>query len=156
MTHRHASRRRVLAFLITVCSPFLTILPGTIVGSSYATALAATMPRPVLESDPSAPLPVATCRRLLGSASSGMSDQQICRLRDDLYEIAEVAVTLRGTAQTIRPDVDALAIVSDDERDLALERAAIFEFDAGFARGTATRRALAETMSAAAKKGRRS
>ena len=50
-------------------------------------------------------LPIDRCRQILGASANGLSDQEIEHLRDQLYGMAQVALSLflesrRPSAQT--------------------------------------------------------
>ena len=102
--------------------------------------LSTSMPR----SDPkhAEPMSVAACRRLLGHVGEGVSDEELTRLRDQLYEIARSAVTVFEMSATDTSDVKALDCLPASVREDALERASIIEFDAHLPRGFATRAAV--------------
>jgi hypothetical protein len=81
------------------------------------------------------------CRRLLGGSASGISDAVLTQIRDQLYAVADCAVSLYSSDRAAEPE--ALALVGDEDRVAVIERAAIVEFDAGQSRSIATRVALA-------------
>jgi len=78
-------------------------------------------------------LTLKQCRRLLAAAGAAISDQDIERLRDELYDLAEV--TLEGFRN------------GEEYRDETFEeRAAIIEADGGLDRAEAERLARGERM----------
>jgi hypothetical protein len=87
-------------------------------------------------------LTLATCRQLLGVASIGLTDRDVERLRDQLYELAQSIVFAyegrNGSAET----QTELASISEIDREEVEERAAILEWDARMSRDAATRVAL--------------
>ena len=86
-------------------------------------------------------LTVEACRRLVGPSLRELSDADIRRLRDDLTDIARLAVTSFVGAR--RPAESAVLGLAEDDRIEVEERAAVLEFDANMSRDDATRRALA-------------
>jgi hypothetical protein len=125
-----------------------------------------------LSESPKPLLSLAKCRAILGS-DSPESDADLSRLRDQLYGLARVVVEAVGPDQRRRhgpshaPNAarrafdgaagvgarpadfsDALALLSDDERDEVEERAAIHEFDGGLDRSAAERAAFSENWRA--------
>lgn len=92
-------------------------------------------------------LPVETCRRLLGAPGRGLSDDQVRRRRDEMYDLARVVMAAFEQERRIGlrgPTVEAtaLALVPADDREAIEERAAVLEFDANMSRDAATRTAL--------------
>jgi len=113
-------------------------------------------------------LSLKRCRELVGNEYR-LSDSELQRLTERLYEIAHVAVenfkpcpanrkhrhdqTKQKRAKTSRPHSGSgsqgdyatlLALLSDDERYEIEERAAILEFDSGYSREKAEEYALRE------------
>lgn len=99
-------------------------------------------------------LSVQQCRAALGGRPD-LTDNDIERLRTQLYAIAEVAVHQfkvdrdrpheSKTGVGSGPDAlraRALKLMPDDQRETFEERAAIMEFDGGINRDVAERRAL--------------
>jgi hypothetical protein len=86
-------------------------------------------------------LSLVTCRRLLGASSRSLSDTEVVRLVDEMYELARIVVTLheRDSAQS---DPAALRLLPSEDREAIEERAAVLEFDAGMTRSAATRTAF--------------
>jgi hypothetical protein len=82
-------------------------------------------------------LSLAKCRESLGSAASGLSDDELLRLCVAFYALAEVAV------DAFQFEREAFANVEREDRYDVEERAAILQFDAGATRGRATAAAVA-------------
>jgi hypothetical protein len=87
-------------------------------------------------------LPLVTCRRLLGTSGTGLSDAEVVRLVEQLYDVARIVVALHERDR-VQVDATVLRALSKDERVDVEERAAVLEFDAGMSRRDATRTALA-------------
>jgi len=90
-------------------------------------------------------LSLSKCREILGGESARLSDEQVTRLRDQLYALAETAVQLAH----ITPPVDftlAAASLTTEVRADVEERAAILEFDGRLSRDQAERFALARQL----------
>lgn len=92
---------------------------------------------PSLVAPPLEELSLAKCREALGPAASGLSDDDVLRLRAALYELAETAV------DAFESEREALANVEREDRYEVEERAAILEFDSGATRRRATEAAVA-------------
>jgi hypothetical protein len=86
-------------------------------------------------------LSLATCRRLLGASGTGLTDAEVIRLVDQMYDLARIVVVLHEQHRGLMGDAD-LHGLSIDERAEVEERAAVLEFDAGMNRSDATRAAL--------------
>lgn len=105
-------------------------------------------------------LTVQQCRAALGGRQD-LTDNEIRRLRDQLYAIAEVAVDNFKTQQDRQRDVAdhagsgrdevsrerALKLIHGDDRQTFEERAAILEYDGGLDRDVAERRAALHIVS---------
>lgn len=90
------------------------------------------------------PLSIATCRQLVECSCAHLSDAEVERLRDQLYDIAAQVVLAYDPAQKLFEDADAaLHLVTPNDRENIEERAAILEFDAQMTRDTATRISVA-------------
>lgn len=97
-------------------------------------------------------LSIAECRRLLDDRAS--SNAQIELVRDQLYSFAEAVVI--QYARRPRPSAsqdgrsrhleELLAHVPDSESGAITERAGILEFEGGFSREEAERKALADWL----------
>jgi hypothetical protein len=89
-------------------------------------------------------LSLKDCRSALGPDAS-ISDEDLLRLRDQMYSLAQVAAALFASASA-SPAVGrfdkALMLMPDAEREATVERAAILEFEAGVPRGVAERMAV--------------
>ena len=84
---------------------------------------------------------VRGCRALLG-ADVIASDLEIQRLRDQLYEIAQVWI--EGGMTVFRsPSAELPETLSEDDRVEVEERAAVLEFDGGLSRSDAEGGAVA-------------
>jgi hypothetical protein len=139
---------RALEVLLLISS-FLLIL-STMLGFSVGPG-----PAPESMSRTSVPnvanqMSVASCRRLVGP-SIELSDPEVLLVRDQLYSIADCIIRTYESSTGLEEET-ALALVDAGDRDTVVERAAIFEFDAGRARGEATRIALASYVDACARK----
>ena len=99
------------------------------------------------------PMSVAACRRFLGRVGEGVSDDDVARLRDELYAFAAAAVTVYEQNASDTAETSALNSLPPTARDDVEERAAIIQFDAHLPRGMATRAAVSAYVTAA-KKGR--
>jgi hypothetical protein len=88
-------------------------------------------------------LSVEDCRRLLGGAGQGFSDDQIARVRDEFYALANIAVAFYEKDRAIGSEDVSLRCLPLEEQESIDERAAILEFDAGIPRSRATRLAAA-------------
>jgi len=140
---------RALEVLLLISS-FLLILP-TMLGFSAGPG-----PAPDSMSRTSAPnvaaqMSVASCRRLVGP-SIVLSDAELLLVRDQLHSLADCIIRTYESTSTGPAEESALALVDASDRDTVVERAAIVEFDAGRARGEATRIALAAYVDACARK----
>ena len=70
-----------------------------------------------------------------------MADADVLALRDQLYDLAGVAITM--AMRVGKCEADVLDFMEADERVDVEERAAMLEFDAKMSRKEATRAALA-------------
>lgn len=100
-------------------------------------------------------LPIETCRALLGVAATHLADSDIAALRDQLCQVAGVAIALYASGAKVGKlrgrDLRAkLSDFSAAERVQIEERAAVLEFDAKIPRDLATRRAIRERLQQAA------
>ena len=88
-------------------------------------------------------LTVAQCRAVLESGHE-ISDADLERIRDELYILARASADafLAKTASSSAFE-RGLELLSESDREAAVERAAILEFDAGRPRDVAEREALA-------------
>jgi len=92
-------------------------------------------------------LSLPACRRLLGKAGEGVSDDDLARLRDQFYGIALCVVPAYETSSSDTGEATtALDCLPADAREDVEERAAIIQFDAKLPRGLATRAAVAARM----------
>jgi hypothetical protein len=91
-------------------------------------------------------LTVEACRGLIGAAGSDLSDDEVARLRDQLYELARCAVHLHEQDRTGRSVEAVLDQLPSEERDSIKERAAVLEFDGNMPRAKATRAALSSRV----------
>jgi hypothetical protein len=89
-------------------------------------------------------LSLATCRRLLGR-SVGLSDADLERLREQMYELAGAIVCLYQPPERLAEE-SALQMVANDDRASIEERAAILEFDAHMNRDAAIRVSIASHL----------
>jgi hypothetical protein len=80
------------------------------------------------------PLSVEACRHLLGASGAMLSEAEVVRLRDQLYTLARIDVTLREQSTKKPADI----VLPADVQEAIEERAAVLEFDAGFTRRAAT------------------
>src|SRR3954462_2087002 len=96
-------------------------------------------------------LSLPACRRLLGKAGQGMSDDHLVRLRDQLYTFAHCAVAAFAQDAGDAPAATVLGCLPPDVREEVEERAAILQFDANLPRGLATRAAVSAYVTAIAK-----
>lgn len=91
-------------------------------------------------------LSLERCRQLLGDERA---DDDLERLRDSLYALADVVVAgfheTRPSAPT-NPFRRALRLVPDEDHEALEERAAICEYDGGLGRDDAERAALSEIL----------
>ena len=95
--------------------------------------------------DPAPGLSPARCRRLLDAAGADMSDAEVARLRDQMYDVVRSLVAVYpGSAA--RLEWSALDRLSSEDREAVEERAAVLEFDAGMTRTEATRTAIASHL----------
>jgi len=94
-------------------------------------------------------LDLERCREILGNHAA-ISDDRLRRLREEMYLLANVlsecviAGTKGGVASSPNAGAfdDAAAHLPMHDRDEAEERAAILEFEGGFSRDEAERRAI--------------
>jgi hypothetical protein len=87
-------------------------------------------------------LSLETCRRLLDASCSELSDTQLARLRDEMYDLANSFVTLHEQDRAAQSERAALNLLAREDREAVEERAAVLEFDAGMTRSVATRTAF--------------
>jgi len=92
--------------------------------------------------DPAPGLSLASCRHLLRAAGADMSDAEVTRLRDQMYDIARSVCAVYPGSEA-RLEWSALDGLSRENREAVEERAAVLEFDAGMTRTEATRTAIA-------------
>jgi hypothetical protein len=93
-------------------------------------------------------LSIEQCRALLPPSCS-LSNEDLQRVRDQLYAVARVAVDLRARGAALGPKGEfdeAAALIPESALDEVEERAAIYEFDAGLRRSVAERRAVSELI----------
>jgi hypothetical protein len=89
-------------------------------------------------------LSLSRCREILGS-SCPETDSELEALRDQLMAIADIALAIgregvkSGAASTFH---ERLKLVSDEQREEIVERAAIMEIDGGLRRAEAEEAAL--------------
>ena len=85
------------------------------------------------------------CRRILGP-DCDLSDQDIERLRDQLCDLATVAIVVheeqRQAGVVMEGNETKLRMIPEDDRDEVEERAAILEFDGGISKQEAERLAV--------------
>lgn len=83
------------------------------------------------------------CRKVLGP-KTGLSDETLATLREQLYCFAEVALNVRDRQKTTDSEPFALeqAAKSPEDLEALRERAAIIEFDGNFSRDDAERLAI--------------
>lgn len=93
-------------------------------------------------------LSLASCRRHLGTACAHMSDAEVTRLRDQIYEVAHSIFAIHPDSAA-RVEWSALHRLSSEDREAVEERAAVLEFDAGMTRTQATRTAMASHLKTA-------
>ena len=90
-------------------------------------------------------LPLDKCRRILGP-DCDLSDQDIERLRDQLCDLAAVAIEdfeeQRQASEILTGNEEKLGMVAEEDRYEVEERAAIREFLGGKSRSEAERLAL--------------
>lgn len=92
-------------------------------------------------------LTIAECRAALGAGHS-MSDEELERLRAELYALARASAdAFIGRPASSSMFDQTLKCLSESDRDAVVERAAILEFDAGRTRDAAEREALAAASS---------
>ena len=98
-------------------------------------------------------LSVKCCRELLGTEAGTLSDRDIETLREHLYELANLSVSLfvetqrqAKPASNVLDFKTALSSLIDGEIDSIEERAAIVEFDGKLPRDEAERAAIAITL----------
>lgn len=87
------------------------------------------------------PLSIPACRRHLGPIASGLSDDQVEALRDELYSLAR-CVVMRLEELSAGAVTDMLAWLPNAEREDVEERAAILEFDGNVSPKRALRMAM--------------
>ena len=87
-------------------------------------------------------LSLPACRRLLGTAGEGVSDDDLARLRDQLYAVAHCAVGVFEVSAKYTAEATVLDCLPADAREEVEERAAIIQFDAHLPKGMASRAAV--------------
>lgn len=100
---------------------------------------------PILAPDLAPGLSLASCRRLLGAAGADMSDAEVTRLRDQMYDLAHSVFAVYPGSEA-RLEWSALDGLSREDREAVEERAAVLEFDAGMSRTDANRTAIASHL----------
>jgi hypothetical protein len=98
-------------------------------------------------------LSLPACRRLLGKAGEGVSDDALARLRDQLYGVALSAVAVFEASASDAGEKTAFDCLPADAREEVEERAAIVRFDAYLLKGMAGRAAVSAYLTDV-KKGR--
>jgi hypothetical protein len=98
------------------------------------------------------PLSLPACRRLLGHAAEPLSDDELTRLRDQLYAVGRCAVAVFVASASDTDEVTALDCLPAEAREEVEERAAIVQFDAKLPRGLASRAAVSAYLTAAKKR----
>jgi hypothetical protein len=88
-------------------------------------------------------LSIARCRGLLGAVGTRLSDEEVVRLRDQIYDVAHSVVEAYERDVDDECDREALRQLSIDEPEEIEERAAMLQFDGNMTRREATRTALA-------------
>ena len=91
-------------------------------------------------------LSLERCRKTLGDGAPP-ADEDLERIRRDLYVLARVAVSAFGTHHAVdRPErlKAALRLVPDHEQEALEERATICEYDGGLDRDDAERAVLSD------------
>jgi hypothetical protein len=83
-------------------------------------------------------LSLDSCRRLLAHDGRDLSDADVERLRDQMYMLAGVVVPFYE-AHRDQPGPAACRQLTQEDRDVIEERAAILEFDGQMPRDVATR-----------------
>ncbi len=86
------------------------------------------------------------CRKRLGAQSDGLTDAEIASYRDQFYQLAELCCDICSEAE----EADTSKIfddseISEEEREMIHERAAIHEIDAGLPQWYALRLALSRS-----------
>ncbi len=84
-------------------------------------------------------LSIQTCRQILGG-NCELSDSNLELLRDQLYGLAEV--TIASYKLSRKDEIQTQQRLTDKEREVWEERAAIIEFEAGLPRSEAESLAL--------------
>ena len=93
-------------------------------------------------------LSLERCRKTLGDVAPP-EDEDLERIRRDLYALAHVAVSAFGSHHAVdRPERlnAALRLVPDHEKETLEERAAIREYDGGLDRDDAERAVLSDFL----------
>lgn len=96
-------------------------------------------------------LSLSACRRLLGHVGDSLPDDDVLRLRDQLYALAQCAVAAFAEDASSEPEATVLGSLTPAVREEVEERAAIIQFDAHLPRGVATRAAVAARVTATEK-----
>ena len=101
------------------------------------------------------------CRELLGAEGIGLSDDELAAMRDELYSLAALTIDAatnklnRAHLRLVNPNEasssgpgfsDALNLLSNDQKGIIEERAAILEYDANLSRDEAERAAIAMSI----------
>jgi hypothetical protein len=87
-------------------------------------------------------LNASACRSLLGEMGSELSNEAITAMRDQLYAIATVALSIFERDSDDSSEVALLPQLDAGMREAIEERAAVLEFDANMPRRVALRAAL--------------
>ena len=90
-------------------------------------------------------LSVEDCRRLIGSSARDLSDAQVERLRNEMYDLASCVVGACNEDRAIG-ERGTLDLIPEEDRDGVEERAAVLQFDANMPRSVATRTACASYL----------
>lgn len=88
------------------------------------------------------------CRQLLGAAGDELTDEQVEKVRDEMYAVARSALSHPQTSRGFDAPGPSSAwrLVSGGPREALEERAAILEFDAGLSRDVAERAAFVQFL----------
>jgi hypothetical protein len=97
-------------------------------------------------------LSLPACRRLLGKAGEGVPDNELERLRDQLYGVARCAVEVFEPSTTDTGEATALDCLPAVSREEVEERAAILQFDAKLPRDLASRAAVSAYLTGVKKR----
>lgn len=103
-------------------------------------------------------LSLPKCRAAITSREK-MADADLERLRDEMYPVAAIVVGMfeeqRRQKRQMTAFDRALDLMDEAARDVTEERAAILEFDAGYSRALAERKAASATLTDGADGARR-